>query len=216
MTELSQEEILDAQQTNEQIEQIATLIQTNERTVSSSWVRLGSLAHKVRQKKYWQVYGHHSFGAFVASLEPKIKRKRSQVYLCVTVVETLGSQISEEKLEEMGISRANELKKYAKESGKLVPEELLKTALDPEKDVDNLRAEIADALHKSPDEKGKWYDFGGFYVTDDERKLIEDTIELAKSIDPVIPHDIPEHSQKKEVFLRLSMEFQSAYAGEER
>lgn len=211
MTDLSQDDILDAQKTNEQIDQLASLIQTQERTVSSSWVRLGSLAHKVRQKKYWQVYGHHSFGAFVASLEPKIKRKRSQVYLCITVVETLGSQISENELEEMGISRANELKKYVKQSGKLVPGTLLQTALDPEKDVDNLRAEVADALHKSPDEKGKWYDFGGFYVSNDEKLLIDDTVDLAKTTDPVIPHDIPEHAQKKEVMLRFCMEYQSTY-----
>lgn len=213
MAELSQEEILEAQETNQEIEKIASQIQTFERTIASSWVRIGSLSLKIRQKKYWQVYGHHSFGSFVASLEPKINRERSQVYLCIGVVETLSSQIDEDKLEEMGISKANELKKYAKESGKLVPEELLKSALDSKKNVKVLRAEIADALHKTLDEKGTWYDFGGFYVTEDEKQLIEDTIELAKSIDPVILHDIPDHCQRKEVLLRWCMEFQACYGG---
>lgn len=213
--EFTPEELADAERTSEQIEEVAGLIKTHERTISSSWVKLGSLAHKVRQRKYWSVYGHHSFGSFVASLEPKVNRKRSQVYLCVGVVETLGSQISEDKLQEMGITAAHELEKYAKESGKLVPQELIDFALDPEKDVDNLRAEIAEALHKSPDEKGKWLSLGGFFATNDEKILWEETVELAKNIDPPIPHDLPEHVQLKEVVLRLCMEFMSTYGGKE-
>lgn len=211
--EFTPEELTDAQQTNEQIDQLAGLIKTQERTISSSWVKLGGLAHKVRQKKYWSVYGYHSFGAFVASLEPKVNRKRSQVYLCVGVVETLGSQISDDDLQEMGITAAHELEKYAKESGKLVSQELIDFALDPEKDVEELRAEIATTLHKSPTEKGRWYEFGGFFVSDEERKLIEDAAETAKNIDPVIPHDIAEHAQRKEVMLRWCMEFLSTYGG---
>lgn len=215
MTELSQEEVQVAQQLQQQIDSVASEISSGEHTISSRWVRLGSLVHQVRQKKYWDAYGYHSFGSYVASLEPKIKRKRSQVYLCVGVIETLGSQVSEANLETMGISKANELKKYVKESGKIVSDDLLQAALDPEVDIDKLKAAVADALHKSPDEKGSWLDLGGFYVTDDERKLILETLELAKNIDPVVPHDIPEHAQKKEAVLRLVMEFQSTYGGQE-
>jgi hypothetical protein len=211
--DLNEEDVQEALLTGREIDQIADLIKTNERTVSSSWVKLGGLAHKVRQRKFWSVYGHTSFGSFVASLEPKVNRKRSQVYLCVGVVETLGSQIPEEKLQEMGISAANELKKYAKESGKLVPQSLVDYALDPKHDVEEIRAEVSKALHKTPEEKGKWYEIGGFFVTDEEKKLIEDCVEIAKNLDPVVPHDIAEHAQRKEVVLRWCMEFQSTYGG---
>lgn len=213
--ELSQEEIQVAQQLQQQIDSVASEISSGEQTISSRWVKLGSLVYQVRQKKYWSAYGHHSFGSYVVTLEPKIRRKRSQIYLCVGVIETLGSQVSEEDLETMGISKANELKKYVKESGKIIPSELLQLALSSEIDLDNLKASVADALHKTPDEKGSWLDLGGFYVSDDERRLILDTIELAKNIDPVVPHDIPEHAQKKEAVLRLVMEFQSTYGGQE-
>ena len=213
--ELTKEDQIEAQKISQEIDSVSSNIRSNEQSADSGWVKLGSLVSTVRQKKYWHSYGFHSFGSYVVSLEPKVKRKRSQVYLCVGVIEKLENQIPLADLEKMGISKAYELKKYATESGKIVPEDLIKTALDPETDLTELKATVADALHKSPDEKGTWFDFGGFYVTPDEKQQIEDIVELAKSVDPAIPHNIPEHVIRKEVFMRLIMEFQATYAGQD-
>ena len=216
MTEnLTPEEIQEAETIQTEIDQIAQSIEQGERTVASSRVKLGSRVHKVRSKKYWRVYGQKSFGAYVASLEPKVKKKRTQVYLCVSVVETLGTQIPEEQLEEMGISRAYQLKKFAKQSGKLVPQALIDAALDREKDVDQLQAEVAAELHQVPETKGKWFELGGFFVTDEEKILLEDTVEITKNLDPPVAHDLPEHEQIKQVVLRWVMEFRGTYGGGE-
>ncbi|MDE1816856.1 MAG: hypothetical protein KGI11_09910, partial [Thaumarchaeota archaeon] len=129
--ELTNEDKLEAQKISQEIDSVSTSIRSNEQSADSGWVKLGSLVSTVRQKKYWASYGHRSFGSYVASLEPKIKRKRSQVYLCVGVIEKLGEQISLDKLETMGISKAYELKKYATESGKIVSDDLIETALNP-------------------------------------------------------------------------------------
>lgn len=213
--ELTKEDQLEAQKISQEIDSVSSNIRSNEQSADSGWVKLGSLVSTVRQKKYWHSYGHRSFGSYVATLEPKIKRKRSQIYLCVGVVEALETQIPVSKLEKMGISKAYELKKYATESGKIVPDSLIEAALDPETDLTELKANVADALHRQPDEKGNWWDFGGFYVTADEKEQIEEVIELVKSVDPAIPHNIPEHIGRKEVFMRLIMEFQSTYAGQD-
>ena len=213
--ELTKEDQLEAQKISQEIDGVSFTLRENYYAGEQNWVKLGSLISKVRQKKYWHSYGFTSFGSYVASLEPKVWRKRSQVYLCVGVIEKLENQIPLADLEKMGISKAYELKKYATESGKIVPEDLIKTALDPETDLTELKATVADALHKSPDEKGTWFDFGGFYVTPDEKQQIEDIVELAKSVDPAIPHNIPEHVIRKEVFMRLIMEFQATYAGQD-
>jgi hypothetical protein len=211
VSELTPEELQEAQQIKDEIDQIALDIEQDGRTLDTSWVKLGARVHKVRSKKYWKTYGARSFGSYVMSLEPKIKRKRSQVYVVVGVVETLGSQISEEVLEKMGVSRAYELKKYAVKSGKLVPQELIDSALDREKDIDQLRAEVATELHEEIPDKGSWYDLGGFFVSDDEKLVLDDTIQMTKAIDPPIAHDIPEWQQTKEVLLRWAMEFRSTY-----
>lgn len=214
MAEIAIQECADvATMVQREIEQVAAAIKTNEQVLDSNWVYLGCLTHKVRQNKYWQNYGHRSFGSYVASIAPKVDKERSQIYLYTTVAEKLLPQIKEEDLISMGATKANELKKYVIESGKLVPQELIDAALDPNKKIDEIRAAVSDALHKTPEETGKWFDLKGFYVTDEERQLIEETIELAKNIDPVIPHNIPEHVQRKEAILRLAMEFQSTYGG---
>jgi len=213
VSELTVEEQLEAQSLKDEIDQIAEGIANGERDLNTSWVKLGSRVHKVRSKKYWKTYGAHSFGAYVLSLEPKIQKKRSQVYVCVGVIETLGSQLSDEQLEEMGITRASVLKKYVQISGKIVPQTLIDAALDRTKDIDQFRADVSSELHEVPQEKGSWWELGGFFVTPEEKILIKDTIEMVKQVDPPIPHDIPEHEQNKLTFLRLCMEFRSTYGG---
>jgi hypothetical protein len=213
MTEVVIQECDVASQIRREIEQVAAAIKTNEQVLDSNWVYLGCLTHKVRTNKYWQNYGHRSFGAYIATLAPKVEKERSQIYLYTTVAEKLLPQISENDLVNMGATKANELKKYVVESGKLVPQELIDLALNPNKKIDEVKAAVADSLNRTPETKGKWFEIKGFYVSEEEQILLEDTLELAKNIDPVIPHDIPDHVQRKEAVLRLAMEFQSTYGG---
>lgn len=214
MSELTNEELQEAELLNTQVDELASTIQSNEKLISSSWVKIGSLIYKIRSKKYWQVYGYSSFGSYAKSLEPKINRKRSQVYLAVGVIETLGDQIEPQNLESMGITKASVLRKYAKQSGKRVPQDLIDTASDENTSTEDIDATVSKLLHEPPKDKTTWYNFGGFYVSEAEKDEIEAAIELAKMVDPVVLHTNPEHIQRGEVFMKMCREFYGTYAAE--
>lgn len=207
-------EFEEAQQLREEIDALASDISSEEQILNSKWVSLGIKVHTVRAKKFWLGYGHQNFGEFIDQVGKKVKKGRSQIYQYVTVAEKLLPQIPAETLTEMGITNANELKKLAVATGKLIPQSLIDSALDPQKDTDQLKAEIAAEMNVAPEEKGKWFDLGGFYVTDDEKLLIQTAIKSAFQIDPPIAHDIPNHVQIKEVVVRWIQEFLAAYPEE--
>jgi len=202
---------LEAQSTLTEIDSLADNICAEEKQLNSRWVRLGVLVHTVRAKKYWLEAGCQNFGQYVEYVGLRVGKGRSQVYQYVSVAETLLPQISEAVLTEMGITDANELKKMAVATGKPVPQNIIDAALDPDKTIDHLKADIADVTHEAPVDKGKWFDLGGFYLTDDEKALVGSAYKTATQLDPVIRHDIPGHIQTKEVVLRWCQEFLSTY-----
>ena len=88
-------------------------------------------------------------------------------------------------------------------------------ATDPKKKVDELRGECALKLHNIlPEEKGKWHDIGGSYFLEDEWREWTQAIEIAKSVDPAIPHDQPEWLQLKQALIRIAQEFSGTYGGQ--
>lgn len=194
-----------------EIEVLIDSIVEDEQRLNSRWVELGIQVHDVRTKKYWLNAGYKNFGEYVEYVGKRVKKGRSQIYQYTTVAEKLLPQISAETLTEMGITDANELKKLATSSGKLIPQEIINSALDPEKTTEQLIAEIAGSTNQQPEEKGKWFNLGGFYLTDDEKKLVESAFKTATQLDPVVPHDIPQHVQTKEVVVRWCQEFLSTY-----
>ena len=210
---LTADDIEDARKTQGEIESLAGSISDTERKLNSEWVRFGVLVHKVRSRKYWMNYGHDSFGQYVQTLENRIGRKRAYIYMCVGAAEKLLPQLTAESLVEMGISRANELQKFVTNTGRLVPEEMVELALNPESTLEELKARVANVTHGEPEENTRWFDLGGFYVTPDDKALIEEATKIAKSLDPVIAHDVPDHVQRKEVIIRWCQEFMSTYAG---
>lgn len=193
----------------QELDNLTDKIVEHDAYLNTGFVRLGVLVQKIRTEKCWKSRGYANFGEYVQYLAGRVKRKRSYIYQCKSIAEKLLPQLSEETLGEMGISKANELKKLAVNSQKLIPQEVIDLALSG--DTDEVKASVETILNPSTVEQGKWYDFGGFYLTESEREGLEEAYDLALKTDPVVAHDIPEHIQKKEVVMRWCMEFLSTY-----
>jgi hypothetical protein len=217
---------LDADEVSKEMEMTVDAIRTGEVKLATSYARLGSLLMKVKERRHWLTWGFESFGKYIDDLRGKIGRQRSQLYNIVSVAERLLPSISESNLEKIGITRANQLNYFAKHSGRnpavvvwqsdtQEPKRtLLEVALDPTCSVEILHVAVLEELHQKGETLGTWFDIGGFYVEADERKEINQAIELAKRVEPMIDRALPDHFQRKEVVLRWVREFVGTYAGE--
>jgi len=185
-------------------------IQLAETSLASNFVRLGNVLLRVRNDRFWIVWGHHSFGAYIKSLD----MGRTQLYQIISVVEALLPVVGEEGLKEIGISKGIELRRVVTTTGSLPSGELIDKARDPAVKLGEIRELAFQEMHeKDLPPTGSYFHLGGFWATTDERAEIKQAFEVAKRTDPPIAHDLPEHSQLKEVILRMCREFYGTYAG---
>lgn len=187
-------------------------IRRGELALASNFARLGSLLVQIRAKRYWQLWGFHSWSAYIESIRGSVEKGRSQLYQVIGVAEQLLPVVSEQELVEMGISKAIELKRLLKSTGVKPSPEVVAKAKDPAVTIQELRAELATSTHSDEFPRpGTWYDLGGFYATPEERQEIERGFNCAIHTDPVIPLDWPEWARKKEVVTRLAQEYLATY-----
>lgn len=201
-------EVFAPEDTNSDIEALLDSISNHELRLATSYVRLGVLLLKAQNTRSWN--GYPSFAQYLGYIENRIGRARSQIYAYVSVAEHLLPHVSESDLEKMGISRASELARFVKQSGRGVPSHLLAAALDTKQfKIDKLHTEVLEELHERGEVRGKWHDplGGGFYATDEEMKEIKLALDSARNMNPT---DQPEHVQRKEIFLALCREFISS------
>lgn len=182
-------------------------IRDNELGLAANYARLGAVLFDVRKNRYYPDWGFPSFGSYIASLADRVQKERSQLYAYISVAEKLLPFMPEHQLVAMGISKAEQLKRFVQQSGLRPTQTLLDSALDENVTIKGLREEVFKELRQEPDPKGRWFDVGGFYLLADEKAEVDLAIRMAKMIDPLIPHDIPAHMQMKEVVLRWSREF---------
>jgi hypothetical protein len=190
-------------------------IRRGEIKLAMSWVHLGSLLLKAQTRKHWITWGYDSFGKLIDDLRGKLDRQRSYLYNVVDVSERLLPSVSEDDLEKIGISKANQLARYCKQSGLPVPKDLLDVAFNENTSVEDLHVAVLEALNEKCDPKGSWFNFEGFYLLPDERYELNQAIELAKRVDPPIPATLPDHEQRKYVMLKFAREFYGTWVGQE-
>lgn len=205
------EDEADAKQAEAAVAEILTKIKEEEHSLASNYARLGNVLYHIRQKKYWIMWGHQSWGSYIKSVEEKFNRGRTQLFQWVSIAENLLPMMTEEDLVEIGVSKAIEIKRVVIETGRRPSASLITQAKDPEVGVNEIRAAVFQEIHGAPPDKGVYLDLGGFYVSPDERAEILRAIDVAKRTDPVIQHDIPEPTQRKEVFLRFAREYLGTY-----
>ena len=202
---------LDAALVREEIEGLLDSIQAHQIRLATNYVQLGAAMLKAQDRKLWIDWEFRSWGSFVVYVCKKIGRERSQLYAVVSTTQLLLSSVSENDLNAIGISKAQELARFVKQSGRSVPDSLLELAKNETTTVEQLHAAVLEELHEKGESKGKWHEFGGFYCTTDEWKEIEQARRAAMAVDPPIPDTDPDHVIRREVVLKWAREFVSSY-----
>ena len=152
-------------------------ISLHELKLSKSYARLGGLLREVKINQYWISYGYDRFSSYLEFVRTKIGRERSQVYAFLQVAEALLPLLTEGQLEDVGISKAHELRRLVEQGGNLQATvddvQIMDYASDPKVTAKQLRVKVNELLHLHEESQGLWLDLGGFYATPDERKEIE-------------------------------------------
>lgn len=195
---------LESEELQQNIDSTMEDIQRGHLLFVSGFARLGYLLNEVRKKRYWEDWGFPSFGVYIKDIETKIQKKRSQIYNAISVADRLLPYANETQIQDMGITKATELAKIIKLTGKTPSSETLEHAVNKTIEVDEFKAELHEVYAvQNLDEKGKFYDLHGFYCTDEERQEIEYVFDLAAKLDPAIPQEYSEWQRRKEITMRL-------------
>jgi len=195
-------------------DQIIKVIVRERESLDRNFVKLAQIINEVRQKKYWLLGNYKNFGEYLAGCETKFGVGHSQIYVGMKIVRNLLPALAGEDLVNMGITKAGVLSKFVEQSGQTsIPDDILQIAKDPDKKTEDLEIAVNAKLHNVPLEKGTWINLGGFFCTEEEKQEINDALELAGSIDPVVPNNIPAWQQHREKVLRLAREFLGSYDG---
>ena len=213
-----------ALQKKEEIDALLGQINTHELRLARSYARLGSALKEVKVQMYWMSYGYDRFSSYLESIWKTIGKKRSQVYNILSVAEVLLPHIAEDKLEEIGISKANELRRLVNQGGRVEsdvygvgddPQEAVRImdyAADPKVTAAQLRVKVNELLHVQEGPPGLWYEIGGFYATEDERKEISKFWEYGRTALELVTES--EHEERKQVFLAAVRECLGTWAEE--
>jgi hypothetical protein len=197
------------------IQEVETMIQdllAAEHKLEHGYATLGSLLAEVQSNKYWQALGYPSFGKYIAHLSETYNKGRSQLYHYFGTVKELAPFIAKEELNEMGISKAAELKPFAR-AGTLTPE-IIEQAKNPKTTVKDLRKILFDSDQPEgtpTTPKGEWLDLeAAFYVTADEKSEILDALKAAANTDPIEPVGSKPWQKMKNIIIKMSREYLSS------
>lgn len=202
-----------AQEKLAEVEQLSAKLAAAEGQLETGYAKLAFLLKEVSENRYWRG-AYKNFGEFLNNLQEKFQLGKSQLYNYLSTAKEL-QQLGEGDLNTMGISKALVLRDVRATSGHDVPESLVKQALDPKVTVKDLKKMLYDAGTLTKPEEGTWRDFdlSGYY-TDEEWETVKSVLEIAKKVDPPIDERKTEHTQRKEIFLRMAMEFIGTWEAE--
>ena len=212
---------------SEDIDALLDQISTHEIKLARSYARLGGFLREVKNQQYWIAYGYDRFSSYLEFVRGKIGRERSQVYAILQVAEALLPLLTEGQLEDVGITKAHELRRLVEQGGNvqtriLDPDgereyptdvRIMDYAARPKVTAKMLRVAVNEILHIHEDKQGLWFDPGGFYATPDERKEIDQFWSVGRQLFGS-KDEQPEHAWKKEVFLAAVRESLSTWSAE--
>lgn len=192
-----------------------------EAELEHSYVRLGSLLAAFKAGEHWRGLiaatgqPYPNFDAFMLELRDQYNRGRTQLWAYLSVAEKLLPVIPADTLDEMGISKAQEIKRALSVVGRKITPEILAAAVDPKVTIKELRAVLAVAFNITDDTRptGTWFDFDGCFFEPDERKEFVDAVKVTTAL-LGLKKEIPAHVQRKEVFLAWAREFFGTHATE--
>ena len=92
----------DAAEFKEVVESLLLKIEQHQESLSTSYVRLGQYLGKIDGDKYWIDWGYQNHRDFLAYVEQRIGRKKSQLYAYRSAAALLLPYATYEVLEEIG------------------------------------------------------------------------------------------------------------------
>jgi len=173
-------------------------------------IELGIVLTEIQKSRAWLLTGCKTLDEYIKSCEEKFGRGRSALYNYRNIAEYLLPTVPEEDLIAIGVTKAQALASFVKKKRRPPTDKLLSDAKNPKVGIEEFRATIAEATHDKP-EKGTWYEFGGAFVTPEEKEEFERGFASAATTDPALPTDVPDWLARKLVLQRLIAEFFSAY-----
>lgn len=196
-----------------QVDTLVSQLLAAENILERGYARLGSLLNRIYSEKLWQPLGHETFGHYMTALAQKHTRGRTSLYSYLSAAQNLLPYMTETQLDEIGISKARELKKYVAATGHGPGEEIIQQAIDPKITVKDVKKLLFDAAQ--PDEKGTWVDFSGCYMDDNELMVYREAREKALRLCEAVKKDTPEHIRQKMFIVTVCMEFLGSHPDEE-
>ena len=92
----------EAEQLQHTLEAQFVLVRMHSDALNTTFVDLARSLQRVREKKYWSLWGYHSWTSYISTFHHRVRR--SQLFNYVGVLDALESQVSAEDLSKMGIA----------------------------------------------------------------------------------------------------------------
>jgi hypothetical protein len=172
------------------------------------YVRLGYLCKEVEDAKYWALWNHPNFNAFVQEVGERIRKKRTRIYNAISVARYLLPHTSETKLEDMGITNANSLATMVRTTGRAPSEAIVQAGI--EKPVTEFKALLQREFRvydTRPEER--WRDLGGSWWSEEEWATYQQALKVVRDVlvqGGSIKKETPDHIQFKMIILAMSQE----------
>ena len=195
----------------EEIDSLLDQINSHELRLDGKRMRLGFLLREAEVSGKWKDWGFERLSLYIAYVGNKINRQKSQVYAILSVATDLHDHISEEELEQIGITKAQELRRFVKEGRRLdvvIPDSdmtLAQYAAQPKVTAAQLRVQVNRLLHQEETPQGYWFDLGGCYFLPDEKKTWLRAVELGKQ-QAGVKRETSEHQQLQQALVLIAQE----------
>jgi hypothetical protein len=202
-----------------EIDSLLSEINTHEHGLEGKRMKLGARLREVEVSGKWKEWGFEKFSRYVVYVCEKINKQKSQVYAFLQVATDLLPYSTEEQLEQIGITKAQELRRFVKQgrdprvkfefefNEDVVPQSttLLGLAAIPGVTAAILRTEINKLLHQEEQPKGLWFDLGGCYFTTDEKQTWLRAVELGKQ-QAEVQRESSDHEQLRAALTLMAQE----------
>lgn len=194
-----------------------------EAELDHSYIRLGALLAAFKSGEHWRglvsietSQPYVNFDSFMMELRTRYNRGRTQLWSYLSVAEKLLPTVPAETLDQIGISKAMEIKRaIGGGPGRVVTDAVIASALDPKVTAKELRCVLHMAYNITDDNRpvGTWFDFGGAFLTTDERKEFVEFVKVAVAI-LELKKGTADWIQRKECLLAAAREFFGTHAAE--
>jgi hypothetical protein len=192
-----------------------TKLSAKEAELDHGYARLGVMLMEFEKTEGWRAHGFTGFDAFMEAMRTNFNRSRRTLYGYLSVAKKLLPFLDEKTLNEIGISKALEIKYALSFTGRKLTPDIVTAACDPKVTVKQLRAVLHIELELPADERpsGTWFDCGGWYMDTAEREEFVDCIHVGMAV-LGIDKASPEWMQRKLIIMTALQEFYAAHAPE--